>query len=135
MRPKTFMNDPFASFVFPNPPAVNNLYFDRILPPKYPRKHPYVMRVLTDEGRQYKEIVASILDGSIPIVSEVEIEIHWYRPARRGDIDNIHKIVLDSMTGFIYKDDGQVARLLTERFDTQPDRPRVEVYIRPRGLC
>ena len=133
VRSKTFMNDVVASFTFPSPPAVNNLYFDRIMPPKYPRPA-YVMRVLTDEGRRYKAIVAQILEGWAPIIGDVELTIRWFRPRRVGDIDNIHKILLDSMTGFIYNDDGQVSRLFTYRLDTQPKRPRVEVDVRPLDL-
>ena len=37
-----------------------------------------------------------------------------------GDIDNIVKPILDAMTRFIYVDDGQVERVVVQKFE--PDR-------------
>lgn len=129
------MEDLAFSYVLPNPPAVNNLYFDRIIPPNYPeRPRPIVKRVLTDEGREFKETVARFTAGCVPFVGEVWVILKWYRPRRIGDIDGILKIILDGMSGHVYADDKQVARLHVDRFE-DAKRPRVEVEIRPLDLC
>lgn len=57
------------------------------------------------------------------------------RPPRvkdtRPDCDNLSKPVLDAMNGIVYEDDGQVARLLVEKYRCPQvdNRPRVEVKL------
>ena len=49
------------------------------------------------------------------------------RPTKKPDIDNICKIILDSLNGVAYKDDTQVFHLsATKRYG---EIPQVEVYI------
>lgn len=129
------MEDQTINVTFPTPPAVNNLYFDRILPRKWPeRPVPMVIRVLTPEGEEYKQLLGQILEGHTPFVGDVWITLRWYRPRRVGDLDNIFKVILDGMTGFVYNDDKQVARIHADRFE-DAKRPRVELEIRPLNLC
>lgn len=123
-----------VSLILRHPPAVNNLYFDMIMPAKAPKWKPYVRRVLSSEGKAYKEHVAEVANGLAPFLGDVWVTFRWYRPRRDGDLDGIFKIILDGLTGYVYNDDRQVARIHADRFDDK-FRPRVEVDIRPLGLC
>lgn len=122
------------NLVLPHPPAVNNLYFDMVLPPKWPSKKPRAMRVLSEAGKQYKQTVAEIAGGMQPFIGDVWVTFKWYRPRRIGDLDGIFKIILDGLKGHAYYDDKQVARIHADRFDDK-SRPRVEVEIQGLGLC
>lgn len=122
------------NLILPHPPATNNLYFDQIIWPKERGRAPYVKRTLTSEAREYKELVASLAEGITPIVRDVWLTFKWYRPRRVGDLDGIFKIIQDALTGYAYGDDKQVARIHADRFDDAA-HPRVELSIRPLGLC
>lgn len=52
------------------------------------------------------------------------------KPAKKPDLDNIAKIVLDSLNGLAYKDDSQVVKMQIEKYYS--DSPRVEVYLKER---
>lgn len=86
------------------------------------------MRVLSEEGKAYKQHVATVADGMQPFVGDVWITFKWYRPRRIGDLDGIFKVILDGLKGFAYYDDKQVARIWADRFDDK-SAPRVEVEI------
>jgi Holliday junction resolvase RusA-like endonuclease len=47
------------------------------------------------------------------------------------DLDNLAKAILDSVKGYAYHDDAQVARLLVER--VQGERERITVVARRLG--
>ncbi len=49
-------------------------------------------------------------------------------PLKKPDIDNVVKIILDSLNGVAYEDDTQIVRLTAVKKWT-PDYPRVEVKI------
>jgi Holliday junction resolvase RusA-like endonuclease len=53
-------------------------------------------------------------------------------PTKRPDVDNIAKIVLDSLNGIAYKDDSQVVNLQVHKL--YADNPRVEVILDGREL-
>ena len=48
------------------------------------------------------------------------------RKGRPPDLDNLIKLVQDSLTGILWKDDAQVKRLVAERFHGQ-GTPRTEI--------
>lgn len=54
------------------------------------------------------------------------------RPTRRPDVDNILKIVGDSLQGFAYSDDKQINAMMIEK--RYSDEPRVEVWLTNEGL-
>jgi Holliday junction resolvase RusA-like endonuclease len=58
----------------------------------------------------------------------VALELRFFRPAKRGDLDNLLKVTLDSLNGLVYADDSQVTRILAERREDKL-RPRVEVTV------
>lgn len=57
------------------------------------------------------------------------IEVRLYFPdKRRRDIDNYHKIALDSMKGIVFHDDCQIAEMTTKKMIDEKN-PRIEIYI------
>lgn len=63
------------------------------------------------------------------ITGDVEIEISLFFPdMRRRDIDNWHKLLLDSMTGICYYDDSQIIKMTTTK-KIDKNNPRVEIII------
>lgn len=50
------------------------------------------------------------------------------RPTKRPDIDNIIKIIADSLNKLAYGDDSQIVAVAANKFYTE-DNPRVEVEI------
>ena len=49
------------------------------------------------------------------------------RPTKKPDLDNVAKIVLDSLNGAAYKDDAAVVELVVEKYYSET--PRVEVRV------
>lgn len=52
------------------------------------------------------------------------------RPTKKPDMDNIVKIIADSLNSFTYHDDSQIVSCTVEKYYS--DRPRVDVYIYPK---
>jgi len=63
------------------------------------------------------------------ITSPVTIEVTLYfGDKRKRDIDNFNKLILDAMSGVVWKDDSQITEMKTsKRYDK--DKPRVEIII------
>ena len=82
--------EPLPRLTLPYPPSVNHLY-----------STVRGRRVLSKAGRQYKERVRSIAEaaGYSPRAGDMAVSVDVYRPARRGDLDNTLKSLLDSLTG------------------------------------
>jgi Holliday junction resolvase RusA-like endonuclease len=66
-------------------------------------------------------------------VGDIAVTFRWYRSAKRGDLDNRAKILLDSLQGIVYKSDAQITELHAYRIDTPEDHGtgRVVVEIQP----
>jgi crossover junction endodeoxyribonuclease RusA len=84
--------------------------------------------VKSAEARDYQELVkatnrVNMMEGDLIFCADV------YRPAKRRDIDNCIKVVLDSLQGIAYANDSQVKRVDFERHDTDRKNPRVVVVI------
>jgi Holliday junction resolvase RusA-like endonuclease len=60
----------------------------------------------------------------------VAVTANVYRPRALGDLDNTFKVLLDTLSGHAYDDDGQISELHAYRHDS-PQRPRVELVISP----
>lgn len=52
------------------------------------------------------------------------------RPTKKPDVDNIIKVIADSLNGIAYRDDAQITTVECQKFYS--DTPRVEVEIYPR---
>ena len=49
------------------------------------------------------------------------------RPTKKPDLDNVIKVIADSLNGIAYKDDAQIVEVVAKKFYS--NRPRVEVTI------
>lgn len=112
------------SVTLPYPPSVNH----------YVRFTTKGFAYQTKEARQYKQgaKLRALTQGMRPILEgEVAVFITVYRPAKRGDLDNHLKVLLDSLNGVAYADDGQIGELFISRFEDKAN-PRVVVSVWPR---
>lgn len=84
--------------------------------------------VISAEARAYKEEAAWIAKaaGATLLDGDVSITLRVFRPAKRGDLDNSIKVILDSLQGIVYANDSQIVRIVAERYDDKKN-PRVEV--------
>ncbi len=101
----------------PYPPSVNRMY--RAFRGR---------QILSREGRAFKDRTASLAIGANPLSGDVRVTLGVYRPAKRGDLDNTMKAILDALRGVAYFDDKQVIAIDAERFDDKRE-PRVEVMV------
>jgi Holliday junction resolvase RusA-like endonuclease len=88
-------------------------------------------RFLTQKAKENKEAISWEVRSQYrdkPIDGSVGLRIALYWPtARNHDIDN-NKALIDSCTGILWYDDGQITDLhLTKAIDR--DNPRVEMWI------
>jgi crossover junction endodeoxyribonuclease RusA len=107
------------------PVSVNHLYFTA----------PHGRRVTTKAGRAFKEHVRLLAQIAMrkanisePTTGGVALYVRFFFETRRGDVDNAVKALMDSMTGIVYKDDGQVLELHAWK-DKDKDNPRTQVHI------
>jgi Holliday junction resolvase RusA-like endonuclease len=89
---------------------------------------------LSEDAMRYKEHVGLLCNtaGFEPLDGNISLTLCFYRPAKRGDLDNRIKILVDALQGHIYHNDSQVAEIHAYRYDDKTS-PRVEVYITPVG--
>jgi crossover junction endodeoxyribonuclease RusA len=59
---------------------------------------------------------------------DVVVTVEVFRPARRGDLDNRLKVLLDALRGYVFDDDDQVVAIHAQRRDDK-ERPRVELEV------
>lgn len=89
-------------------------------------------RVLVSaEARAYKQKVGwlcAVGRKLKPLDGPVVVTIAAYRPRRIGDLDNLLKVLLDSIRGYAYRDDSQVVEIHARRADDKAD-PRVEIRV------
>ncbi len=105
----------------PFPPSSNRYW-------RFPRGLGYP--ILSMEAREYKKKAArsAIAQGMKPIFGPVQVRIFAYRPAKRGDLDNMLKIALDSLKGIAWEDDKQIVFLAAGRFEDNKN-PRLEIDV------
>ena len=64
------------------------------------------------------------------LTKEIEMKLVFFHGDKRvRDIDNFNKLILDSMSGIVYRDDSQIKKLLIE-MDYDKNNPRVEIKIK-----
>lgn len=107
-----------VDFILPYPPSAN----------RYWRTTRNGKTYVSEAAKAYKASVRRLI-GNLPVTdTEVSVQVHIYRPARRGDLDNCIKILLDALKGLVFGDDAQVAHLQFWRHDDKSN-PRAEVRI------
>jgi len=60
-------------------------------------------------------------------VKKAEMKHEIIRPTKKPDLDNVAKIILDSLNGIAYKDDSQVVSLQVDKYYSND--PRVELEL------
>lgn len=82
------------------------------------------------EANDYRDAVAYICNaaGVEPLDGDIAISMHFYRPAKRGDLDNRLKQIFDALQGYAYHDDKQVSEIHAVRHDDK-ENPRVEITL------
>lgn len=101
----------------PYPPSLNHLY-----------STVRGRRVLSREGRQYKDSVAIRARACRVMPGTLKVNVDVYRPRRAGDLDNTLKALLDSLTGLVWLDDSQIGEIHARRFEDKLN-PRVELEV------
>jgi crossover junction endodeoxyribonuclease RusA len=66
--------------------------------------------------------------GVEPIEGDCAVVIRVYRKAKRGDLDNYLKLLLDTLEGAAYHNDNQIVELHAYRYDDRLN-PRVEISV------
>jgi len=71
------------------------------------------------EARQYQAAAAMTarLAGIPKLAGDVSVTLNVHRPARRGDLDNSIKVVLDAIKGIAFEDDKQVSEIHAYRHE------------------
>lgn len=87
--------------------------------------------VVSDEAQAYKRMVGLLCNVAAiqPLDGELAVEIDIRRPAKRRDLDNHAKVLLDSLQGFAYRNDGQIIDLHLRMTDNKR-HPGVTVTVR-----
>jgi len=106
-------------FTLPYPPSAN----------RYWRNYRGIM-VTSPQALEYKANARRIASGSgcTAIIEPVHVQVDVYRPAKRGDLDNTLKVLLDSLNGIAYVDDSQIVQITARRFEDKKN-PRAEVVV------
>jgi crossover junction endodeoxyribonuclease RusA len=101
------------------PPSLNQMY--RVVNGRF---------LISAVGRGYKKIVEAVCIANRlkPLDGELKVEINAYRPRKSGDLDNLFKVMLDSLKGSAFHDDKQIVEIHAKRFDDK-DNPRVEITV------
>ena len=105
------------ALALPWPPSANMLW-------RSPNRGPLRGRhLLSPAARRYKDNTRAILDALNldPIPGRVAVALVAHPPdRRRRDLDNLVKIVLDSLKGAAFGDDHLIDRISIERGDVEP---------------
>lgn len=105
----------------PYPPSAN----------RYWRRHGHTI-YLSNEARQYKESVKLTMRSGPPIQGKVRVTARLYRPAKRGDMLNREKVLMDALEGVAFVDDSQIWEAHFYQFDDKVN-PRAEVEVERIG--
>lgn len=115
----------------PVPPSLNAYLRHRVIPGRKPRAITYK----TAEAKEYqlKAANSARVAGYRKIGKPTPIAFYmvWYRARKAGDLDNRLKVVIDSLQGVLFDNDGQIGRIVAVLSDAEPGRARVEVSVVP----
>lgn len=121
--------DNAINLILPVPPSAN-LYWRTIVN----RKTGRAMTFVSDDAKRYKGTVEEIAAMSALIYSEIAVSVKFFRAQRSGDLDNRLKCLFDALQGVVYANDSQIVEIHAFRYEDK-GAPRVEVEIKPLGLC
>jgi crossover junction endodeoxyribonuclease RusA len=108
--------------ILPYPPSANRYW-----------RHAKGRTYLSDDALLYRKAVGWQCEAMqmAPHAGPVALTLRYYRPAKRGDLDNRLKQLLDSLNGHLYNDDAQVVEIHAYQGDDKRN-PRVEIEWEPR---
>lgn len=117
--------------------------------PRFARRGTFVATYTAKPTAAHERVVAACarLAFSAPLTGSLRLEVDSYhaipknlskaakqaaangqtRPARRPDVDNIAKLILDGCNGIVYADDNQVVELQARKFYAAVPRTVVRV--------
>lgn len=109
------------------PRSTNNIY-------KYHCKFGFPSGYLSADGKALKEdyqwqTKSQWKDGITESTLTVEVKL-FFKSKIKHDIDNYSKILLDSLTGIVWKDDSQIEQIIISKFMDKLN-PRIEIEILP----
>lgn len=119
----TERGEPWLTFTVPGNPV----------PKARPRfaKHAYTPTATMEAERVIATYAMKALGATRCVTDPLVVELGFYRDsARRVDIDNLAKTVLDSLNDFAWADDSQIVRLTaSKQVDRANPRTVVAVYL------
>jgi len=72
---------------------------------------------ISKRGKQFREDIKEYISHLKPISEQVVLTIDFmFKGKRNCDVDNYLKGFLDSLIGYLYIDDGQVKKIIVEKF-------------------
>jgi crossover junction endodeoxyribonuclease RusA len=113
------------------PQSTNHMY-------RYHCKFGFPHGYITAEGAKLKNgyrLLAKSQWKREPLEGDVEVYVNlFFKDKRKHDIDNYNKILLDSLSGIVWKDDEQIQVIhISKAIDSK--NPRIEVRIPNRLFC
>jgi Holliday junction resolvase RusA-like endonuclease len=87
---------------------------------------------ITPEGLDFKARIMlaakKAMRGKAKIIEPCAVNVIYFRPSKRGDVDGPGKFVLDAMEGIVYENDS-VVTFFTQQKRHDPKDPRTVVVI------
>lgn len=84
-----------------------------------------VIKVKSKECKEYIEKVTTDIPDSALTEDKLRVHLTFHFPyknkPKRHDLDNVQKIMLDALSGKIWKDDTQIYHLITKKRDYKAD--------------
>lgn len=99
------------------PISVNQLYRGR--------------KFLTSVGKSTKEVMAWEAKKQYrgkAMQCDIGVDIDFYVPNNRSDLDNLLKATIDCLTGILWVDDHQIIEILARKYIDKKE-PRIEIII------
>lgn len=113
--------------------------FVKAYDPEKSRNYKAYVKLLASEAMQNIGLTLTELPLGVEIIADVSIPASKSKkfkeqalnglqlPIKKPDVDNVAKIILDSISGIVYKDDKQIVKLTV--YKKYSDIPKVEVKI------
>lgn len=113
--------------------------FVKAYDPEKSRNYKAYVKLLVSEAMQNIGLTLTELPLGVEIIADVGIPASKSKkfkeqalnglqlPIKKPDVDNVAKIILDSISGIVYKDDKQIVKLTVSK--KYSDTPKVEVKI------
>lgn len=108
-------------WTLPYPPSANNYWRSIVIGGRG-------RVVVSKEAKTFKKAVSAALAGISPVSGPVALTATFYRPRKRGDLDNCLKVLCDALKGIAYHDDEQICQISASRKEDK-ERPRVEISV------